>query len=757
MRPVPPICHLKSSASHRGRCLGWRAAGVILGLPLALFAQVARAGELPTLHARLATGPIVIDGKLDEAAWAQAESVTLTQQSPYPGGKQPYTTEVRMLISGDALVFGFRCVDPNPSAIQTHTLTRDGDMTGDDSLSIMLDSFGDRRTGYFFQINSAAARTDGLISGPGKLSAEWDGIWDASIARTAEGWSAEIRIPSQTLNFVGGNNLWGLELDRFIARDQTELRWASPLLDADFLDMSRAGYLEIGARLKQGHRFEIAPYLNGKMLRDFSLPRRHWLGASGGEITWRVTPQLAAVGTVNTDFAETEVDSRQVNITPFPLYYPEKRAFFLEGANQYVFGLGLEATFVPFFSRSVGLLDGYNIPLDGGVKLNGHVGRWSLGFLDVQTRTTFVPDKVVQDLGLPSARVKGTNLLASRVAYDLDKHLRLGATLTHGDPEALLSNLLAGADAVWHTSTFLGKRSLQFGGWAGTTQGNLPNGKRQAWGLRADYPNDLLNCSADLNQFGDGFYPLMGYIPRPATHQTNTLCSYRPRPSPTGHLRAIRQAAYDFGYDRVADTSGKLQSEEYSLTPVHLTMTSGDALTFMAFVRHETLANPFAVTPSVSYPIGSYDFQRFGAVLFTSPQRPVQFMNQTYFGGYYNGHMLHQANSVMWTPLHGKAELGLIADNYFGHTPQGNYVEKLWQFRGALSWNPNVSLSTFVQFDNISNSLSSNTRLRWTIKPGDDFFLIWDRSWLRDVGRPGVNLGPAAEGLTAKIRWTFRL
>lgn len=716
----------------------------------------ARIAAHPIVHARLATGPIDIDGKLNEPDWQQAEPMLLTQQSPHPGRSTPYITTVRVLIYHDALIFGFDCKDPNPKAIQVHTLAQDGDQTGDDTVSILLDTFGDKRTGYYFQINEASGRLDGLISGPGNFSTDWDGIWNARTSRTADGWSAEIWIPAQTLNFVGGNGHWGLQLDRSIVRDQTELRWSSPTLDSDLWDMSRAGDLEIMAPLKQGHGIEFAPYIRGTMLRDFDPTDRNWMGTGGGEITWRITPQLAAVFTLNTDFAETEVDSRQINITPWPLYFPEKRAFFLEGANQYSFGLGLNTQFIPFYSRNVGLLDGYDIPLNGGIKLNGHVGPWSLAFLDAQTRTTYVPEAVVDYLGLPSAKVDGTNLLASRVAYDFDKHLRAGAIVTHGDPEALVSNTMVGVDADWNTSTFLRNHSLEFGGWAATTQGDVPTGNRQAWGLRFEYPNDLLFCSAGTNHYGNGFDPLLGFLPRPQTHQTDASCYYRPRPSPTGPFGAIRQTSYEFLFRRITDTSGNLQSQLFTFHPMRLTMNSGDSAVVTAFVDHEVLTTPFAIVPTVSYPAGSYDFQRFGAEVTTSPQRPIQFVNSSFLGGYYNGHLYHQTNSLNWTPFHGRLEAGVTADNYFAHTPQGNFVEKLWQFTGAVSLNPNLSLSTFVQYDNISFDLSSNTRLRWTFRPGDDFYVIWDRTWVRNTAQPGTSFDPNAESVVAKIRWTFR-
>ena len=714
---------------------------------------------LPSAQVRAATGPIDIDGKLNEAAWRDATVLHLTQQAPNPGAPTPYKTDVRIVISGDALIFGFICYDPNPKAIQTHTLKRDGGQDGDDTVTVVLDSFGDKRTGYVFQINSAAARLDGLIAGPLSASFDWDGIWNARTARTEDGWTAEIWIPAQTLGFASGVNHWGMQLDRFVVRDQTELRWSSPERDSTITDMSRAGDLELMVPLKQGLGLEAAPYASGKKVRDFTQPTDHWLGTGGGEFTWKVTPQLAAIGTVNTDFAETEVDTRQVNVTPFPLFFPEKRSFFLEGANQYIFGLDLDTnfTFLPFFSRNVGLLSGYNIPIQGGVKINGHVGPWSVALLDVQTRTTFVPQSVVESVGLPSAKVEGTNLLASRFTYDFKNHLRLGSVLTHGDPTAQFENLLGGLDALWTTSKFLKKRNLELGGWVATTQGELPPGKHQAWGVRLDYPNDLLNCYAGTNRFGDGFDPLLGYLPRPQTHQIDASCSYQPRPSDKGRFKSIRQAFYEVAYNRVTDTQGNLQSQQIEIRPLQLMTNSGATLKTFIYLRHETLTSPFAIVPTVSYPVGAYDFNRVGLMFETSPKRQVQLESQTYAGQYYNGHLFHQENALGWTPFHGKVEAKVIADNYFGHTPQGNFVEKLWQFKGALSWSPDLSVSTLVQYDNISLGLSSNTRLRWTFRPGDDFFLIWDRTWQRDAIRPGLNLAPSAEGLTAKIRWTFRL
>lgn len=183
-----------------------------------LMMSSAAVAETPSVAALKISSSITLDGKLDEPQWREAPVITLVQQAPHPGAPTPYKTEVRVLVSSDAIYFGFICYDPHPEAIAMHTMVRDGNQSGDDSLSIVLDTYGDHRTGYYFQINASGARADGLIDHPESVSLDWDGIWDARTARTKEGWSAEIVIPSRTLSFARGHDAWGLNVQRFIAR-----------------------------------------------------------------------------------------------------------------------------------------------------------------------------------------------------------------------------------------------------------------------------------------------------------------------------------------------------------------------------------------------------------------------------------------------------------------------------------------------------------------------------------------------------------
>ena len=718
----------------------------------------ARSEDGPVATASATSLPsITLDGRLNEPAWRDAPVMKLVQQAPKPGQPTPYETEVRAIVTSDRIYFGFTCKDPDPRRIAIHTMRRDGDMTGDDTVSIVLDTYGDRRTGYFFQINAAGARVDGLISRSESVSLDWDGIWDARTARTPKGWSAEIVIPSRTLSFTPGLKEWGLNLERFIPRERQWLRWSSPSLDSFLYDLSRAGRLTGVAELQQGRGIEITPYATGKTKRFYGVSPRGWQGAVGGEITWKITPQLVTVFTANTDFAETEVDTRQINLTRFPLFFPEKRSFFLEGANQYVFGLNLGDQFIPFFSRNVGLLDGAQIPIDVGVKLNGRVGKWNLALLDVQTRDTTVPGQVVQDLALPSAVVSGTNLFAGRISYDFNQKLRVGVILTHGDPEALRSNTLAGIDAVWRTSKFLADKNLQFGAWTATTQGDVGPGSKVGWGFTADYPNDLLDCAASVNQYGNALEPLLGFLPRPGTRRTDAFCAYQPRPSKTGPFRWIRQEFFENEYLRYTNPQGVLESWEYFMAPINVRFESGDRFEFNWDPHGEILLAPFDIAPGVVIPPGSYQFTRYRLEAQTSGHRPLQFGTTTWFGTFFGGHLTQWENYIKWTSPKGRLQLEADAENDFGHLPQGNFVQRLWQLQGAYAWTPNLVLSNFVQYDTESQNIGTNTRLRWTIKPGNDLFVVWNRGWQRLIlSSHDTSIVPQSDIVAMKIRWTFR-
>lgn len=721
----------------------------------------AESSDDPTAHATvLPSFSMTLDGRLDEPEWKDASSLKLTQQSPKPGEPAPYETEVRIIVTEDQIYFGFMCKDQDPRRIAVHTMRRDAEMLGDDTVSIVLDTYGDRRTGYFFQINAAGARADGLLSDPESVSLDWDGIWDARTKRTPEGWSAEIVIPTRTLSFTRGLKEWGLNLERFVPRERLALRWSSPTLDSFLYDLSRTGTLAGVGELKQGKGIEIAPYGIGRSKQFYGVSPRTWQATGGGEVTWKATPQLVTVFTANTDFAETEVDTRQVNLTRFPLFFPEKRAFFLEGANQYDFGLGIggqdSPQFIPFFSRRIGLLGGTQIPIDAGVKLNGRVDKWNLALVDVQTRESVISSTAQAELGLASPVVPGTNLLAGRISYDYNDNLRIGTIFTHGDPEGLRRNTLLGIDAIWRTSKLLGNKNFFVGGWTATTQGDVGPGSKIGWGFKVDYPNDLWDCSTSVNQYGDALEPLLGFLPRAGVRRTAAGCNYQPRPSKDGPFRWVRQEFFENQYVRYTNPQGIVESWEYFMAPINVRLESGDHLEFNWNPQGETLLAPFEVAPGVVIPPGSYDFTRWRLEAQTSRHRPVEFGTTTWFGTFFNGHLTQWQNYLRWTAPKGKFQLEFDTENDFGHLPEGNFVQRLWQLQGAYAWSPNLVLSSFVQYDTESQNVGINSRLRWTIKPGNDLFIVWNRGWQRLVTHPETSIIPESDLIAVKLRWTFR-
>ena len=358
-----------------------------------------------------------------DSDWEQAPAVQLTQQDPRPGEPTPYSSEVRVLTDRLHLYVRVHCVDPDFGQRSIHTLARDSDQTSDDHVTIVLDTFGNHRVGYVFQVNAGGARTDGLLSPASPDPAyDWDGVWDARVQRVADGWNVEFAIDARSLQFRKGLQRWGFNVQRYVPRAQLKLQWANISLDASVFDLARTGALGGVGAFEQGLGLEVTPYA---LVRHDSAGN----GGSaqvGSDVRYNVTPELAAIVTVNPDFAEAEVDAQQINLTRFSLFFPEKRHFFLEGSNQFTFSAGLNsldnpnAVLIPFYSRRVGLVNGETTRLDAGIKVIGQTGPLAIGVLDVQTGR--------------SALSGPTNLFAGHLTYDVDEHLRIGAMVTRGDP-----------------------------------------------------------------------------------------------------------------------------------------------------------------------------------------------------------------------------------------------------------------------------------------------------------------------------------
>jgi len=717
-----------------------RGTRIVLALAFAWAAWAAQPPTVPACRIDPAS-PIRLDGRLDEPAWSQAPVLVLTQQSPRPGADHAYRTTVRVLATPEGLFFGIRCDDPRPKDLRIHSLLRDADLSGDDAVAVVLDTTGDGRTGYFFRVNAGGARQDGLISGPESYSTDWDGLWEAATSRDEGGWTAEIFIPSRTLRFNPTRDAWGMNLERFVARDRISLRWASPVLDARLEDMSRNGRLAGLQGLAKGRGFSLAPYLSAQHFRDFQTRDSHFQGRAGLDATAPLGEQMQGVLALRPDFAETEVDVQQINLTRFPLLFPEKRAFFLEGANLFQFGLGLDDMFLPFFSRTVGLVNGEAVPLDAGLKVLGRAGDVAVGALGVRQ----------QGQGEEPSRTLGT----ARLAWDLDRHLRAGYLGTRGNPAGPARNGFDGMDLLWHTSEAFSDKNFLVGAWGGRSSGEGLAGDRDGYGLKVDYPNDLWDMTASWHRFGDALQPAMGFLPRPGTRQSKLAAAFQPRPTAPS-LSWIRQAFFEASYTRVEDLTGRLQTWQLFTAPFNLITADGDHFEANIQPEFERLDAPFEIARGVMIPPGDYRFDRYRLQAESSPSRRWQLSSTVWFGEFYGGRLTQWVRGAGYTSREGHWRITGSSEVDFAHLPWGDFTQKLLTLRNDLAWSADLVLSALVQYDTDSRNLGGQVRLRWTPRPAFEVFLVGNRTWLNPLEAGPMRLLPQQQALSLKARWTFR-
>lgn len=712
-----------------------------LALPTALLALgspcSAPAADAPAILVTAASAPIQMDGRLTEDAWRQAAVIAdLAQQNPHPGAATPYHTEVRLLRDHDHLYLGISCTDPDPDRIAIHSLGRDSDQTNDDHITLVLDTFGTRQIGYVLQVNAGGARTDGLIA-PANATPDydWNGIWDAAVARTAQGWSAEISVDTRSLQFRPGLDRWGFNVQRYIPRDQTSVQWAGISLDASIFDLQRAGDLSGVAALEGGAGIEFSPYA---LLRDDSIAGPH--KGVGAELRYDIQPDLAAILTLNPDFAEAEADTQQINLTQYPLFITEKRPFFLEGSNQFAFASGLDSQFIPFYSRRIGLSGGDVVRLDEGLKVIGTAGPWSIGALDVQTGE--------------SAGIASENLFAGHLTYDLGGQFRAGALVTHGDPTGQTNNTFTGADAVWQTATLFGDKNLSLSGWAGRSSGNLPpSGRTSGWGFNVDTPNDLWRVLLSWNLYGDALDPALGFLPRPGTRQYEVYGEFKPRPQ-QGSFDWVRQFDYQADYVQVDSLAGTPQSKTLFTALVNIKAQTGEHYEFDWIPEYQAVTAPFPIAPGVTIPAGEYRFRRYLLQLGSSAANTWQIGINAENGGFYDGRLTQLIPFLDWNTPDGRLALQFNSETDLGYLPEGDFIERLQQLKATYSFTPDFDISSFIQYNSTLGHTGVNAILHWIPEPGRDLFIVLNHG----IETFSTTAGPAPLGntLIVKLRWDLR-
>ncbi len=694
------------------------------------------AAPVPSLRAGRLSGPLKLDGRLDEALWRCADSIaSLTQVTPVEGGPAASRTVIKVLANDREMVFGIVAYGAPGIPITSFTKARDTDPGDEDYVGLVLDTFRDGRSGYVFSVNPTGARMDGLVVRQGEgTDASWDAIWEARTVRDGNTWSAEIRIPIRSLIFRPGLTSWGFNVQRQVKANLELSRWAGAEQQSQPTQTSRAGLLEGLPAFELGMGLSARPSL--EVGAGHPTPGADLDGTihPSLDITQRIGTNVLGSLTANTDFAETEVDTRRTNFTRFPLFFPEKRSFFLEGKDIFDFGPNLGEDLIPFFTRRIGLLSGTSVPLRVGTKLNGRSGQSNFGALI--TRTGDVD-------GLVHAQTMG----ALRVRQNVFHESSVGAIATFGDPQGRGGAWTGGLDAIYHTSRFRGDKNLTVGAWGTVTRRDDLVGGRTAFGALIDYPNDVWDIAFSTKRIGEGYDPSLGFVPRQGVQLFHLGLNYQPRP----HRWNIRQMFFEQDYVLATSLTGQWQSYQAFLAPLNWRFEGGDRIEANVIPQGERLDAPFAVADTVVIPPGAYQFVRYRLEAEFAARRTVAGTATWRFGRFYGGRLDQLQLEGDWKPS-SSFILQFTGEHNIGRLPTGDFVTTLIGVRALLNFSPDLNVSSFVQYDTDSKSVGTNTRLRWSFRPEGDLFVVYNHNLQELADRWRLE----SNQLLAKVQYAFR-
>lgn len=691
-----------------------------------------------TVKATRMTAPVSLDGFLTEQAWSGAEPVTdFTQREPREGQAPTERTEVRVIFDDDNLYIGVVCHDSEPQKIVRKELMWDGDLEGDDIFAVVLDTFSDHRTGFYFSTNANGALHDALIKNVEEMNEDWDGIWDVRARITDSGWSAEMKIPFMTLRFPKGETQeWGINFGRRIRRKNEEVLWSAWGRQDGILQISKAGTLTGLEGVRRGKLTEFMPYILGGAEKEAGRDLNDTV-KYGIDIKYPITSDLTLDFTTKTDFAQVESDKEQINLSRFSQEYPEKRDFFLEGAEIYDFTHGGSRL---FYSRRIGITpdpDRQQVPIFGGVKLSGKSGPYSIGVMSMQTEK----ETVTTGSGDPNV-YPSTNYSVVRIKRDVLKQSYIGFIATavnrEDKPDNTLTgfveqdrfinkqrNYMGGLDFAYNTASLLGDRNFSVQGYfAGTSTPGLDS-SNFAGRISVDYPNDLIDANALYHSIGRNFNPELGFLTRTGIQQYETSLNYMPRVN-IPHIRKLVFTPYDFTY--TTDMGTKMLTRTYNLQLFGFFMNSGDEFQFQRHFHYDYLDYEFNVFNKSIIPVGGYSYNHWFIRYLSVKSRPVSVDLQTSWGGFYNGRRLYSS-----------ATLTMKVNRFFSIAPDISYydidlkndsfIAKSASVKLQTNLSTRLTSSTFVQWNNRDHQANMNFRIHYIPKIGSDLYIAYNQLW----------------------------
>ncbi|MBK5299471.1 MAG: carbohydrate binding family 9 domain-containing protein, partial [Vicinamibacteria bacterium] len=706
-----------------------------------------------TMRATRIDVPLRIDGVLDDSPYRSVASISdFIQQEPDEGQPASERTEVWILADRDHLYIGVRCHDSQTSRIVANDMRRDGRNIGqNDNLSIVIDSFYDRRNGYEFLVNAVGGMADAQITDERDVNRDWNTVWQYRAKRDAGGWTAEMAFPFRSLRYrPGATQVWGLNIRRTI-RWKNEFVYLSPVPRTQgvrgILKLSSAGTL-VGLEAPSGVlSLDIKPYVLGAARADRAVDPSFETdldGDAGVDVKYGITRGLTADFTYRTDFAQVEDDDQQVNLTRFSLFFPEKREFFLEGQGIFAFGgvetapragtsLGPVNTPVLFFSRQIGLLGSTPVPIDVGGRLTGKAGRYSVGLLNIQTGDE-------PDIGAAS-----TNFGVVRLKRDILRRSYIGVIGTRRSPATDVD----GANSVFGIDTGLSfYDSLNMVGYYAQTDTPGLHGKDHSYRARLDYQADRLGLVLEHLGVGQNFKPEVGFLRR--SDFIESLAQLRVSRRPPS-LQSVRRINLEFGFDYITDGERRLENRLFQ-TALRTEMQSGDSWSVRYEQTYEFVPAPFTLPGGILVPVGAY-INPFGVAIYTlGSQRKISGEISTGHGGFYDGtrtDLSYRGRIELMPQLSLEPGIGV---NWID-LPQGETTAKLASVRSTYSFSPSMWVAALVQYNSTQTVLSTNVRFKWEYHPGSDLFVVYsDGRDTVDRFRPALQNRSLAVKVTRLLR-----
>ena len=674
---------------------------------------------------------IEIDGDFNETDWQQAKPINrFVQTEPDEGVPITESTEVRILYDEKNIYFGFTCSSSHRDNIVANEMRRDAEnLRENDNVFILLDTYNDKRNGVFFRINPLGAMQDIALTNSGdSQNRSWDAVWDCRSKINDTHWTTEIAIPFSQLRFNRSDSMvWGANFGRTIRQKKEEATWVP--VSRQYGSRSKYRTANLGslvglAGITPSRRLEVLPYVLPGVNRiegDEGIDSKFDIGL---DLKYGLTSNLTADLTLNTDFAQVEADQEQVNLTRFSLYFPEKRPFFLEGAGLFDFGIPRPSFFNPpplllFYSRRIGLEEGYAIPIMGGSKITGKVGPYGIGLLNVLTDEFHTDSSVTDEDDIVD--LSRTNYSVLRVTRDLFSGSSIGAiAINKQDTDTY--NRAGGLDFAYRPNDSIDVRGL----WARTYEEDV-SVKNDAMYFGSTWRNSLLQFNGTYTFIGENFNPEVGFVRRQGSRRFRGQMRFTPWPRKFGIRRIFMGPEVDY----ILNQDDELETREFSLTN-WFQLEQGSWVNVEIRRTSEFLDEEFEIRDGVIIPIDDYDLTTFRTMIDTDEGRKISGRfganYGTFFGGTNRGFDV-QAN---FKP---SGRLAFETQYQFNRVDLPNeapFNVNIFGSRIVYSFTTTLFAKLFAQWNSDDEVISTNFLLNYIYRPGSDFYLVFNQIYDSD-------------------------